>query len=414
MNADALHALTKSSAVQAATTSSVVLISHYFPAHGGGVEIVANEIASRLAVNGHASVAWFASAVDEPPAARNGMTIVAVPSINIIERLFHLPYPLWSPFVLPKLWRAIRRADAVHVHDFIYYGSILGYTIAKLLGKPVVVTQHIGAVPYDSVVLRGLLQVINRTLGRMMLGHANRAVFISSAVRDYFLDFTTFRHPPSLLHNGVDHGTFALSSVERREELRACLGLRCNVAAFLFVGRFVEKKGLLLLHGLAQEFSEVQWLFAGTGPLDPAEWNLKNVTVYRDRSGAGLADLYRAADLLVLPSKGEGFPLVVQEAMACGTPVLIGSETMAAMPAMEFCSFSVPVIVQDVRRRWRDAVADLLSRPEQLSEMRDRVGEFARQHWDWDGCTRGYGEIFSELIVREPGSGGATDLPNQS
>ena len=56
------------------------------------------------------------------------------------------------------------------------------------------------------------------------------------------------------------------------------------------------------------------------------------MSVHRNLSQAELPPLYQAADLLVLPSVGEGFPLVVQEAMACGTPALVGDETAAGCP----------------------------------------------------------------------------------
>lgn len=374
----------------------IVLITHFFPSHRGGVEIVAGEIARRMVANG-AAIIWFSSFVDSPPELIPGLSVVPVKATNVVERRLHLPYPLWAPTILPRLWKTLRAADSVHIHDFVYCGSVLAYLAAKLLRKPIVVTQHIGFIPYDGALPRLLLRFLNRFLGTLMLGRADQVLFISETVRQYFGAFVNYRHPPRLLPNGVDLDLFSPLPDAPREILRSALHLERNDMVLLFVGRFVEKKGLRILRSLASAFPHFKWLFAGQGPLDPVEWELPNVTVYRDRRGAQLAELYRAADLLVLPSKGEGFPLVVQEAMACGTPVIVGTETAAAYPGLSALAFAAPVDDAVAAAKWEHKIASLTSERRRLAAMRADVARFARREWSWEVCADAYAKLFEML-----------------
>jgi glycosyltransferase involved in cell wall biosynthesis len=171
---------------------------------------------------------------------------------------------------------------------------------------------------------------------------------------------------------------------------------------FLFVGRFVEKKGLLILKQLAFRFPSIHWAFAGWGPLDPASWQLPNVSVWRGRSGEQIADLYRAADLVILPSRGEGFPLVVQEAMACGTLVLLGEETARASTEAGpwLLTARVDQNESDVVNIWTEKIKTLMENSDWMTP-RSGVESFARRHWNWDACASAYWEIFQSVLRKQ-------------
>ena len=357
----------------------VTLVSHYYPAHRGGVERVAGLLAERLAGAGIARIEWHATDCDASPSLAEVQCVPAA-GWNGLERMLGIPYPVWSPAALRRLGRAAAAADVVHLHDCLYLPNLVAFIASRLAGRPVLVTQHIGFVPYRNALLRLLVAAANRVVGGYVLGRAEQVVFESETVRQYFGRFVRFRAPAQLVPNGVDTDLFVPAH-----------GAATDVPRFLFVGRFVEKKGLPVIRALAERFPRVQWILAGWGPIDPAAWTLPNVRVARSPTIAQLLPLYQSADLFVLPSVGEGVPLAMQEAMACGTPALVGAETAAGCPGAPILCEATGV--PDSVERWAARIESLLREPQTLREMRPRVSAFAREHWSWDQCVRQYAGI---------------------
>ena len=354
------------------------------------------EIASRLAARGAAEITWYASDTDRAPPEVPGLRCVPASAWNVAERLLGFPYPLWSPSALANLSRAVREGDVLHLHDCLYLPNVLACLAAATARRPVVITQHVGHIPFRNPLLRATLAAANRLLGKLLLGRAAQSIFVSHAVLRYFQRFVHFRRVPLRVANGVDCAIFHPLDDRARALLRARLGVPAETRLLLFAGRFVEKKGLHVLQRLARELPQVRWIFAGWGLLDPTSWGLANVAVHRDLSQAQLAPLYQAADLLVLPSVGEGFPLVVQETMACGTPALVGDDTAAGCPEAAGVLLHESLAPDDAAGHWRARIEDLLGRPDTLGALRPRVAQFARATWSWERTVERYGEILRQ------------------
>jgi glycosyltransferase involved in cell wall biosynthesis len=379
----------------------ITLVTHFFPAHRGGVERMAGQLAERLARQGVARIDWHASDCDAPPAPSPGLTPVPASSCNIMERAVGVPYPLWSPAALLRLARAVRSASVVHLHDCLYLPVLAAFAAARFgRRRAVVVTQHIGHVPYRNPILRVAHAAANRLLGAWVLGGADQVVFESESVRAYFAQRVRFRSPPVLIENGVDTEVFRPCSASERPGRRAKLGIPPDKPLVLFIGRFVEKKGLAVLRELTGRIGHAHWLFAGWGPMDPTAWSRPNVSVVHSPAIGELSALYQAADLLVLPSVGEGFPLSVQEAMACGTPALVGEDTAAGCPEAGDALLSERVGGADTAARWAARIQTLLAAPGKLESLRPRVAAFAAAHWSWEQCVARYAELLRACAAR--------------
>jgi len=366
----------------------ILLVTHYFSTHRGGVESVAYCLARRMAEEPDVAVDWMASDCDATPdGLPPRLRCIPARSWNAIERRSGLPYPLWSWGAIRRLWQAARDCDIVHLHDSLYMGNVLAFLIARWQRRPVIVTQHVGEIGRARWLPRAALWLLNRTLARMVLSGADRVFFISPAVQRYFDGFCAFRTAPAYLPNGVDGDRYAFASRERMLALRSDAGRDPKRPLCLFVGRFVRRKGVDLVLSVARQLSGVDWILAGNGPMRPEDAGLANVSVLRGRSAPDIVALYQMADLLVLPSTGEGFPLVVQESLACGTPALVSAETAAGCPAMAPWLFVEQLLVVDC---WRSRIERLLEDRDQLHAMRGKLAAAARTQWSWEAAASTY------------------------
>lgn len=373
----------------------ILMVSHYFEERRGGIEIVAAALARELTAAGF-EVTWLAVGTGAAGGGDGACRRRGLPASGLAEALLKVPYPI--PY--PSAWRAISaeaaRSDVVLAHDALYLTSVAARFAARTHRKPFVVVQHIGAVPYRSRILRTIMEVANRMIAAPLLGSADQVVFISQLVQRYFAGLG-WRRPPALIFNGVDTEVFSPAPDASAVALaRRALDLPTDGPVALFVGRFVEKKGLAVLERLARDRADVTFAFAGQGPLDPGTWGLSNVRTYRSLSGRSLAPLYRASNLLVLPSVGEGFPLVVQEALACGLPVLCGADTAQAdQRAARFLQGVAVDMTQPeaTAGNFSAAMGRLLAHSQSEAERRGRF-EFAKASYSW----RASGEAYAQLL----------------
>jgi glycosyltransferase involved in cell wall biosynthesis len=396
--------MTAPEATGRAAGPSVLIVCHYYPPHVGGIEEVARAEARGLAAQG-----LSVTVMTSRPAARAataavdaGVRVVRVRAVNALER-FGVPFPLFfPPSLLRRSWTEVRRADIVHVHDTLYMSSWTVALWCRLLHTPMVVTKHVAVVahPWRTVALAQRL--VYATFGRFICRGAGVVFYVNTGIRDSLVSGGT---PPRVLvplPNGVDLAAFApATSVTERTALRRRFDLPSDSPLVLFVGRLVPKKGYRQLVDAAEGQDEWIAVLVGDGETVTRTGRVLPCGV-RDRDSVRL--LYQACDIFALPSRSEGFPLTVQEAMASGLPVVTTDDPGYDMYGLD--PGFVTLLPAD-SPRLTEVITALAADPQRRRRMSLYSRRFAEEHFSWANHVNVLMGTFDEVMARP--DAGATE-----
>lgn len=370
--------------------ADAAVFSGYYPPHAGGIELVCADLIEGLCELG-TKINWVALE-DGPFTVHSGCTLSPLKGTDIIYRRSGIPFPLPGPRSIARLWSAIRNARMIVVAEANFPISIAAFLAAKVQKKPILLMQHLGIPSTVSRFARIIMRFAEVVAVRPMLRSADKVIYVSPAVGNYFARLQT-REKPEIIGHGVDTDLFAPSIGDRTTD-RADLGVDSNAKMACFAGRCTASKGIEVVIRMAQLRPDWQFVVAGEGPIDPASYNLSNLKTLGQVDRPTLAKVYRSADALVLPSRSESFSLVVREALAAGTKVLCGDQILETDPSIRECILVRPVDLEKPSET-AQAFAAALDEPRPCTPEHGRA--YVIKHCSWTQVFRAYAEIIRQL-----------------
>lgn len=379
------------------TNKNILIVTHYYPPHIGGIEIVAFNQARQLALVGH-TVTVITSRIGSEPQDEvvQGVRVLRIPVWNYFEK-WGVPFPVFSPRIWSALSRVVKTVDVVHVHDIFYISSFLAVIAARLYKRPIVLTQHVARVMHSSRLVMIVQRIAYATWGAFVL-HSSAIVIVYNDIVKQFL--TNECGVPTRrvieLRNGIDLKLFHPATDGEKLELRRRFGLPLEKPLVLFVGRLVPKKGAMKLFEASDK--EYDIAFVGSGDALDGRTGTSGVHIMGSMGQAELAKLYRTADLFVFPSEGEMFTLAMQEAMASGLPVVTTNEQGYAKYDIDR---DLIALVQSTSDELKTTIKRLINDKSRLDSMSAYSLRLARERFDCEANTKHMLKVYSDACVRK-------------
>jgi len=306
--------------------------------------------------------------------------------------------------------------DAIHSHYWI--SGKVAMAASRELGIPLVHTMHTmarvknlnlaeGETPEPMIRVQGETQVVAAAQALVANTDAEAASLVS-----------LYDACPDIVHvvaPGVDLYTFTPG--QGRSAARSVVGLPQDSLVVTFVGRIQPHKGPEVLIRATSELVKHSPLLrnklivnviggasgANTEEVDRlkelATWlAIDDVVRFAPPVARGdLAQWYRAADLVVVPSYSESFGLVALEAQACGTPVV--ATAVGGLRTAVADGISGVLVDGHDPKAWSSVIARLLQEPQRRVLLSMGAIEHA-SHFGWDATARGTLDIYDQVITQ--------------
>lgn len=361
------------------------------PAKQGGIEHHCEEIYPRLVAQGH-SVDFFArSSYTESTSLQScdykGVRVISLPC------LYTGSMDALLSSALGAIASTRKQYDIVHFHAL--GPSLFSWLPKFTTSAKIVVTCH--GLDWQRAKWGKMSGQLLKYGERAAVRFADEIIVVSEDLRSYFQkvyhrDTTYIPNAGSCLAESDPEFTFGTS-----------LGLT-QQKYILFLGRLVPEKCPDLLIKAFQKLQPQGWKLALVGGTsDTAEYatklvnmaaNDKNIIFAGQLKGAQLAEIIRGAGLFVLPSKLEGLPLAMLEAMQEGLPIVASNIPVhqQLMSEQRGLTFQVENL---------DSCINVLNwafhHPEEMTVMAKNAQKYVKDHYNWDEISAETLKIYTKL-----------------
>lgn len=299
----------------------ILVLSHEFPPVGGGGGRVARDLALGLARRGH-DLRILTAHFDGLPALETmeGARVERIPAKRqaaFRAEFFEMARYDWAAVAAGRTLIREWRPDVIHAHFAVPAGAA-AFALSKLTGIPYILTAHLGDVPGAVPEKTDRWFQFVYPFTHSIWKSAARVVAVSEFTRRLALQH--YPVPIEVIHNGVD-----LSALPAWQP-------SSGAPRILFAGRFMEQKNpehlveaLIRLRGLPWACA-----MAGDGPLlESARQRVTDSGLAERFSFPGwvtpeqVLEQMAASDILALPSRSEGLPVVGVQGLAMGLALVL-------------------------------------------------------------------------------------------
>ncbi|WP_216210772.1 D-inositol-3-phosphate glycosyltransferase [Amycolatopsis aidingensis] len=375
----------------------------------GGMNVYIGQTAIEMARRG-VSVEIFtrATSSDQPPVAE------LAPGV-LVRHIPAGPYEPLSRAELPAQLCAftsgVLRTEAFHepgyydvIHSHYWLSGQVGWLARDRWGVPLVHTAHTLAKVKNAALAEGdSPEPRTRVIGEeQVVAEADRLVANTPVeARELIALYDADPHAVRTVSPGVDLDRFTPGSTALA---RAALGLPADAVVLAFAGRLQPLKAPdVLLHAAARllrdrpELAERLVVLvvggpSGSGLEQPhalrelaASLGIERQTRFLPpQPGQALVDVFRAADVVAVPSYNESFGLVALEAQACGTPVVAAE--VGGLPVAVAHGVSGLLVPGHRAGDWARALANVALQPRRRAELAANAVQHARR-FSWQRTT---------------------------
>jgi len=305
---------------------------------------------------------------------------------------------LYSPAAVPAFLRFAARLRALRpsvLHTYLSTANVFGTAVARAASVSGLITTRRDTGFADGRLMRRALGLTNRWARRVVAVSEDTARIARQreGIREPFL---------TVIPNGVDLDRFTRTG--RRDEARAVLGIPASARLLVTVSHLTPIKAIDVLVEAAPAIRAAVpgafVLVAGRGT------EQERVQARIDALGLGgefrllgsyddVPALLEAADLFVLPSRSEGQPNAVIEAMAMGLPVV--ASRVGGVPEVSRHDREALLVEPDAPERLAEACIRVLTGPDLAIRLGRAGHERARAEFSLPTMLKRYSELYLEV-----------------